>query len=650
MGVISSLFNKVAVLNAGTVKSIDSTSQLVSSAVQSSVKVSAVTLAVSAAKAPSTPAPATLAATAIQISQTTATKIAQVIKTRDVALSQSLLDYNYAVDYRNGLISSKNQVNDLLIATQTAAVNGQVDACIRAQSTIQDMITGVTNVTTRIVALLIDIRQKMISVSSVGYDITKESQLIFQENAIASFANEANDIVGYVKKAKDTCDGYVVAATQKEQRNIQTAQEVLLDGVVIKGAAQLGIPTEVSTEAKISDFIHNAPNLLFVCEYIVDGNKLGYLVAWEKYTNANYYEVYKRNLTNHDSNFYRLLVLDSTNLKKETNYYESWVKDNLNFDFVPGTVFIIFDDEIEEDFIYEYKIRGINYPTVANEVSYAHALEGKGLLKSANILKTSTKTIFDVASDLYSTSTINNVDSKAWAVSVLNSNLNYFGPGALSSPVASNLFGQSASSNYVICYTTLTPDDIRSVIEIFSETLKIFGRDIAVKRFLDLVGGLDTVFSNAFIGAVDSASYMFVYSTFLGIVEINYPYLTKAFDITNSTQVQEVASFSDVDNAILAKNPDSLLSVDGISRILKIVNLVYLIAISSVGIDNYANYNKYINMLSEALKETAIPAASNVGTVYTSPQVVSSQETTQIVGNATTNNGTPTSSGLISIK
>src|SRR3990167_1296300 len=150
--------------------------------------------------------------------------------------------------------------------------------------------------------------------------------------------------------------------------------EVLTDIEIIK---KLGF------DRTTKNYINSEPQILFVSEYKVDDKQAGVLLVFEKFFESTHYEIFKRNIFSTNSEFERILFIDSKNLEDERKNYISYIKDILGFNNIDeNKIFIYHDDELKSDRIYEYKVRAVFVPRTVNEIDYDSILQSKDLLKT----------------------------------------------------------------------------------------------------------------------------------------------------------------------------------------------------------------------------------------------------------------------------
>src|SRR3990167_264945 len=131
------------------------------------------------------------------------------------------------------------------------------------------------------------------------------------------------------------------------------------------------------------NYINSEPQILFISEYNLDDRQAGALLVFEKFFESTHYEVFKRNIFSTNSEFERILFINSKSLEDERKNYISYIKDILGFNNIDeNKIFIYHDDELKSDRIYEYKVRAVFVPRTVNEIDYDSILQSKDLLKT----------------------------------------------------------------------------------------------------------------------------------------------------------------------------------------------------------------------------------------------------------------------------
>ena len=242
--------------------------------------------------------------------------------------------------------------------------------------------------------------------------------------------------------------------------------EVLTDIEIIK---KLGF------DRTTKNYINSEPQILFVSEYKVDDKQAGVLLVFEKFFESTHYEIFKRNIFSTNSEFERILFIDSKNLEDERKNYISYIKDILGFSNMDeNNIFIYHDNELKSDRIYEYKIRATFVPRIVDEIDYDSILESKDLLKTIQLV-TSTANIFN-----FSTFSLGS-DEQAWIISLLNEKLMFFGKLA-----------KEPLRNFInVGDVILVPSSVEDVMKIINDSVILFGVKNTVSRLIGLIGELD---------------------------------------------------------------------------------------------------------------------------------------------------------------
>jgi hypothetical protein len=313
------------------------------------------------------------------------------------------------------------------------------------------------------------------------------------------------------------------------------------------------------------NYVSTEPEILFVCEYIVNDQMCGALLVWEKFYDSTHYEVFKRNVFQSDSVFERVLFLDVASLEEEKSYYVDYLKNTLGFtDLNFDNIYVFFDDVIKQDRIYEYKIKASRIPVKANDVDYDMILKSKNLLNSVDVIPGSTSTIFDMAGAYLGSSDL------AWGISIVNSDLNFFGRNASEKSIGSLT---KNTSIYV-------PKDLNYVLDLFTQSMSLFElRDVFV-HLLDSVGGLPNEYTIAFINSIDEQKNTFSYDVFKYTIQEAIPIFSTLSIIAQTQLVGAIGELAKL-NIVIPSNSGSELitSIDGITNIFKFINSI-LVSIS----------------------------------------------------------------------
>ena len=260
--------------------------------------------------------------------------------------------------------------------------------------------------------------------------------------------------------------------------------EVLTDIEIIK---KLGF------DRTTKNYINSEPQILFVSEYKVDDKQAGVLLVFEKFFESTHYEIFKRNIFSTNSEFERILFIDSKNLEDERKNYISYIKDILGFSNMDeNNIFIYHDNELKSDRIYEYKIRATFVPRIVDEIDYDSILESKDLLKTIQLV-TSTANIFN-----FSTFSLGS-DEQAWIISLLNEKLMFFGKLA-----------KEPLRNFInVGDVILVPSSVEDVMKIINDSVILFGVKNTVSRLIGLIGELDKSIKKIILESIDETTLSF---------------------------------------------------------------------------------------------------------------------------------------------
>lgn len=251
-----------------------------------------------------------------------------------------------------------------------------------------------------------------------------------------------------------------------------------------------------NTDQLINTFHTNAPDILFICEYIVNGVNQGNIIAWEDYYSATHYELFKRNRCAVDQTWERFLFLDSDTLTKETKNYTSYIEQYIGLPMTQNNYYAILDTDNSVDRIYEYYIGAGYYPSNAN-------IDFVPIMKSKNLINTFTiganDTLDTVATNVYGTSDM------GWVICLLNPLTYFFGPIANSKPLNQFVLNQG--------YVNV-PNDTDSLIAMISEAIYIFGLKNALTNLFTRtnLSNASLYFYQTIIASIDNASHSLSYS------------------------------------------------------------------------------------------------------------------------------------------
>lgn len=320
-------------------------------------------------------------------------------------------------------------------------------------------------------------------------------------------------------------------------------------------------PPPVVSSRFSKNFINSEPKILFVSEYVIDGNQIGCLLVWEKLLNATHYEIFKRNIFNFDNQFERILFLDSNSLQEETKQYMDYINEIIGFSSLSDQdIFIILDTSIKLDRIYEYKIKASFVPTKASDVEYDSIMEGKNLLKKTDIFP---RNIFD-----FSLLTLGNSEL-AWVVSLVNEDLGFFGKNFLE-----KLLPQLTKNSFIFI-----PKNINDVFKMFSDSVSLFGLKQTFSFVLEFLEGLSSDIISLAVNSVDIEKGTFSFDKFKLDIQSISPLFTLILSVSSSDKIAELSK-----NSIIIPQDVgsvSLFSIEGLTKVFNFINNVILAASQS---------------------------------------------------------------------
>lgn len=228
--------------------------------------------------------------------------------------------------------------------------------------------------------------------------------------------------------------------------------------------------TSNETFLKLKNFSEKRPNILFICDYVVAEQKIGALIVFEKYFDATHYEIFKDNKFDNDPNFERILFLNVEALKEETKRFLPYVRDILGFELDETTCFIVLDDNIKIDRIYEYFIRAAFVPNDVKEIVHTSIMKSKHQLNTVEV--GSTQSVLSLAVSLFSS------QQMAWIIALLNPKIPFFGKSAIDLKV------------FDIQKMVLIPKDNNDLMKIIKDSIYLFGAKICLSSLVSNLGGL----------------------------------------------------------------------------------------------------------------------------------------------------------------
>ena len=313
--------------------------------------------------------------------------------------------------------------------------------------------------------------------------------------------------------------------------------------------------TENALIKRLDNFITNKPHILFTCDYIVEEKKIGCLIVFEHYSNASHYEIFKRNKFDNNPGFERILFLTAEALQEEAKKFMPYLKDVLGFDLNENSIFIILDDLVKIDRIYEYKIKATFVPQDAREVDYEIILRNKDQIKT---IDSGDHTIGSISSVLLGS------ESLSWVIPLLNPNILFFGSNSLTSKISN------------IQKSIIVPKDVKNIIKIFQESMFLFGAKKSVIHLLTFLGGLDEITNKQ--RKVSGLLNKEIFQAFSN--SINESQGTFSIDsLKDSLQKSNLVSFSPPEGS-------GTVSFNSLENLSKILNYTKLIDISMTYAEN----------------------------------------------------------------
>ena len=309
-----------------------------------------------------------------------------------------------------------------------------------------------------------------------------------------SISEEFGDVLGQMEKSG--ADWKSLSESQKEE----ILKEFSSPSILKKDFLDF--------ERLAKNFIKDKPDILFVSEYIVEGEFIGSLVVWEKYKDSTHYEIFKKNLFQSEASFERVVFLDKRNLENERDEYRSYIQETLGFnDLDFDNIFIILDDRTKQDRIYEYKIRAARVPKKAEEVDYDLIFEGKGLLS-----ETMLDSVVPISLFQFSLSKLGS-EKLSWTVSLLNEGVRLFGKDVLNKALTESIAQEDGSIRI------FHAKDPEKIIEAIKDSISLFGSEDTFSHILDILSGVPADIKTYFLGSIDKSRDVFSYDTFNNIIK-----------------------------------------------------------------------------------------------------------------------------------
>lgn len=310
-------------------------------------------------------------------------------------------------------------------------------------------------------------------------------------------------------------------------------------------------------------YIDNEPEILFIVEYIVDGVLKGALIVWEKYYDSTHYSVMKKNLFQSQAEFERILFLSQADLKEESKYFLSYIKDILGFkDIDEDNIFIMLDDKIKEDRVYEYQIIASQVPQKAEQIDYRLALRCNDLLNSIEF--PSSRGIYSIAKSAMGSRDL------AWIIGLVNIGVKFFG----------NIYAQPYVQDKL-----LVPRETDDVLSLIKDSISLFGLKDTLKAIIDILGGVSLEIEEVFLDSIDTNRNVFYYA----------PFKEKFVSATNivsrysktSGELEELRDINFFIFNISNTSSENLMSIEGLSNVFNFINEVILITTHSQQDEGY---------------------------------------------------------------
>lgn len=220
---------------------------------------------------------------------------------------------------------------------------------------------------------------------------------------------------------------------------------------------------------KLNTFLDNQPQILFICDYIVGEQEIGALIVFQKYFDATHYEVFKDNKFDNDPEFERILFINTEALKDETKRFLPYVRDILGFELNETNCFIVLDDNIKKDRIYEYFIRAAFLPNNIQEIVHTIIMKSKDQLKTVEV--GSGQSVLPLAFSLFSSQQL------AWIIALLNPKIPFFGKSAIETKI------------FDIQNNILIPKNNNDLMKIIKDCIYLFGAKITLYGLISDLGG-----------------------------------------------------------------------------------------------------------------------------------------------------------------
>ena len=353
-------------------------------------------------------------------------------------------------------------------------------------------------------------------------------------------------------------------------------------------------------ERAAKNFTADEVEVIFTADYIIEDQFIGALVCFESYKNATHYEIFKRNLFQAGSDFERVIYLDSENLREETKNYMSYVQNTLGLtQLQENKIFIVLDDIVKQDRIYEYKIGAARVPQRADEVDYDLILESKGLMTSTSISNTSDIDLFTYAGTLLGSKDL------AWVLCVANENIPFF--GRLPSEVSLRNIIEDPESSGPFSFKVFMPKNVNDILCISKQSISLLGLRLTFLHLVRLLGGLPEEFLSSVEFALDENTHLFSYSAFRENLKSAAPIFQLVLEISETQDVDALEELSKLSVSLPGNaGSENVTTILGLSRVLKFINDVYISVIYSQEKDSFQKI-KEIRALVEINREREDP-------------------------------------------
>jgi len=396
-------------------------------------------------------------------------------------------------------------------------------------------------------------------------------------------------------------------------------------------------------ERKSRNFMEDDPDIIFVAEYMVEGELAGALLVWERYKDATHYEIYKRNIFSQDPTFERILFLDDASLKEEKNRLIVYIGDVLGFnDIDEENIYIFLDHRIKSDRIYEYKVKAVRVPRKAADIDFDLALESQNLLTSVTITRTNPSNMFQFAGAILGS------EDLAWVISLLNEHVYFFGRRPAEKSLAFNMSAQGNSFKNAEALVNI-PQNMSDLLNMISESVALFGIRETFGHITDVLGGLTKEFRCAFIDACDETRNVFSYDRFKTVVAAQLPVFQLLLNLSESESLLDRLSISQLSITLPTNTGSEVInSLDGLVKIFKFVNDVLLVVLYSQDKENFEKLKEIVDTIAlshSVEKDPVEEAADDVRNQEADAANTADETTTTVtVENVGSTATTPTSS------